>query len=136
MPAERQLDRLLAGMKPVLDAPIFVFVCLGHREVVPDGVRPLMQFEESEGRTLILARDDAERAGLAFTYPCRRITLSVQSALDAVGFIASVAAALSEAGISCNPVAGYHHDHLFVPADRAADALRVLEELGRRGDFD
>lgn len=136
MPAERQLDRLLAGMKPVLDAPTFAFVCLDRRDVLPDGVDPLMQFEENEGRTLILVRDDAERAGLAFTYPCRRITLGVHSALDAVGFIASVAAALSKAGISCNPVAGYHHDHLFVPADRAADALRVLEELGRRGDFD
>jgi hypothetical protein len=54
------------------------------------------------------------------------ITLNVFSALDAVGFLAAVTARLANAGISVNPVSGFHHDHLFVPADRAEEAMRLL----------
>jgi hypothetical protein len=57
------------------------------------------------------------------------ITLSVYSDLHAVGLTAAVAAALASEGISCNVVAALRHDHLFVPVDRADDALTVLERL-------
>jgi hypothetical protein len=40
-----------------------------------------------------------------------------------------VAGQLARAGLSCNVVAGYHHDHLFVPYDRAAEAVQVLDAL-------
>ncbi|MBG6106956.1 hypothetical protein [Frigoribacterium sp. CG_9.8] len=35
------------------------------------------------------------------------------------------------AGISCNVLAGAHHDHILVPLARTDDALRVLHELDR-----
>ena len=57
----------------------------------------------------------------------------VHSALEAVGFIARVATALADAGMGVNPVAGFYHDHLFVPEDRAEDAMTVLEGLARGG---
>ena len=43
--------------------------------------------------------------------------------------VVTVAEALARSGISCNVVAGFHHDHLFVPhadASRARDALELL----------
>jgi hypothetical protein len=55
----------------------------------------------------------------------------VHSALDAVGLTAAVSTALADAGLSCNVIAGYHHDHLLVPADRVAEALAVLSDLSR-----
>ena len=57
------------------------------------------------------------------------ITLTVQSDLNAVGLTAVVSTALAKAGISCNVIAAVHHDHLFVPVDRADDAMRVLRGL-------
>jgi hypothetical protein len=84
---------------------------------------------ESEGVSLILERSAAVRAGLAYIYPCRLITLTVHSSLDAIGFVAAVTSALATADISVNPVSAYHHDHLLVAADRAADAMAVLERL-------
>ncbi|CCA53561.1 hypothetical protein SVEN_0274 [Streptomyces venezuelae ATCC 10712] len=60
-----------------------------------------------------------------------RITLRVHSALDAVGLTAAVAGALAEAGLSCNVVAGFHHDHLFVEHARAQEALAVLDRLAK-----
>ncbi|HEY2126699.1 MAG TPA: hypothetical protein VGH77_05895, partial [Streptosporangiaceae bacterium] len=43
---------------------------------------------------------------------------------------------LARAGLSCNVIAGYHHDHLFVPHDRSAEAVTVLEALARRAAGD
>lgn len=60
------------------------------------------------------------------------ITLRIHSALDAVGLTAAVAQALAEYGLSCNVVAGFHHDHLFVPHERAAEAVALLEQLADR----
>nr|NIP18780.1 ACT domain-containing protein [Xanthomonadales bacterium]NIX13566.1 ACT domain-containing protein [Xanthomonadales bacterium] len=47
----------------------------------------------------------------------------------AVGLTARIAGALADAGISANLVAGVHHDHVFIPADRAGEALALLESM-------
>lgn len=125
MSGETDLDRLLAGMRPVLDPETYVFVTTP----APPDTPALMRFEEEEGATLILTRAAAEAAGLPHEFPCRRITLTVHSALEAVGFIARVATRLAAEGMGVNPVAGFHHDHLFVPADRAADAMAALHAM-------
>ena len=57
------------------------------------------------------------------------ITLTVHSALDAVGFLAAITARLAEAGISVNAVSAFHHDHLFVPVDRADEAMALLQNM-------
>ena len=36
---------------------------------------------------------------------------------------------LADAGIACNMLAGYHHDHLLVPVARAGDAISLLRSL-------
>ena len=72
---------------------------------------------------------EAEAAGFAETFRCAWITLTVNSALDAVGLTAAVATALTNDGIACNVVAGFHHDHLFVPTESAQAAMAALEAL-------
>jgi hypothetical protein len=54
------------------------------------------------------------------------ITLTIHSSLDAVGFLAAASAVLAEAGIPCNAVAAFHHDHLFVPRETGQRALDLL----------
>jgi hypothetical protein len=130
--AETDLTRLLAGMAPALDPERYVFVALPPGAPLPTPPTVRMMFREAEGTTLVLPAVEAEAAGLRSTFPCRMITLSIQSALDAVGFMAAVSAALASEGIGVNPVAAYHHDHLFVPADRAEDAMRALIGLQAR----
>ena len=53
----------------------------------------------------------------------------MNSALDAVGLTAAFATALADAGLSCNVIAGLHHDHVLVDVDDAGAALRVLQRL-------
>ena len=85
---------------------------------------------EPEGRTLVLPRERAASLGLAYGFVASWITLRVHSSLDAVGLTAAVATALAAEGISANVVAGYYHDHVFVPWVRASDALDALRALG------
>ncbi len=51
----------------------------------------------------------------------------------AIGFLAAVTAHLAESGIAVNAVSAFHHDHLFVPAARAEEAMRRLGEFSERG---
>jgi hypothetical protein len=126
---ERDLGALLRHMKPEMRPGTFVFCTLAPGEPVPTEIAPLLTFREQEGMTLVLPRDEAVRAKLRYAFPSRLITLTVHSALDAVGFLAAITARLAGAGISVNAVSAFHHDHLFVPVDRAGEAMAVLQDM-------
>jgi hypothetical protein len=126
---ERDLDVLLASMRPVLAEGRFVFCTAPD---VPDGLHPVVAVREPEGTTMVLERDEADRAGLAYSYVAAMITLRVHSALDAVGLTAAVATELAAHGLSCNVVAGFFHDHLFVGYDDRQTAVDLLKALAAR----
>ena len=130
MHGERNLDRLLASLEPVQRPGTFVFAVVEDAASV-GAVVPEATVREEEGLTVVLRREDADRLGIAYEHVAAWITLRVHSALDAVGLTAAVSTALADAGLSCNVIAGYHHDHLLVPADRAQDAITVLAGLSR-----
>ncbi len=129
MSGETNLKTLIRSMRPELDGGTFVFVTLKPADEVPPSITPKLAFREAEGLTLVVERDEAEQAGLTGIFPCRMITLSVHSSLEAVGFLAVVMTGLAAAGISVNAVSAFYHDHLFVPPERAAEALSVLQSL-------
>ncbi|MCD0449790.1 ACT domain-containing protein [Actinocorallia sp. API 0066] len=130
MSGETDLGKLLRGMRPTLNPGRYVFVSVPSGGALP-GVAPVVTVAEEEGLTLVLRREEADAAGLAYGYTAAWLTLRVFSALEAVGLTAAVARALADAGLSCNVVAGFHHDHLFVPYDDADRAVAVLEGLAR-----
>jgi hypothetical protein len=129
MAGETDLGILLRSMRPLLRDGEYAFCTVDGDRVEVQQTRPLGWFCEAEGTTLILERDRAEALGLEHSAAMRCITLTVHSSLEAVGFLAAVSAALAAAGISVNAVSAFYHDHLFVPADRADESLRVLDEL-------
>lgn len=129
MPGETNLQKLLGSMSPELLPGIFVFATLLPGTPQPADVHPVMTFREREGVTLILLEDEATAVGLAFSFPSRMITLNVHSSLDAVGFLAAITSRLAAAGMGVNPASAYFHDHLFVPADRADEAVAILQAL-------
>lgn len=116
-------------MRPRLDGRTFVFVTMQRGGKTLEGVAPIMTFAEREGTTFIVTQDEALAAGIEGTFPCRMITLDIHSSLEAVGFLAAILPHLAAAGIGVNPVSAYHHDHLFVPSDRAEDALAILRTM-------
>ncbi|GJF34241.1 hypothetical protein KNE206_69410 [Kitasatospora sp. NE20-6] len=130
MAAERDLSALLGGLRPVLNPGRYVYCTLPAR--VPPGLRPVVTVAEAEGVTVVVPQPEADELGLRYEYVAAWITLRIHSALEAVGLTAAVATELADHGISCNVAAGFHHDHLFVPARDAERAVRVLEELSAR----
>ncbi|MCP1486506.1 hypothetical protein J3D48_002819 [Pseudomonas fluorescens] len=133
MAGETSLTTLLRSMSPQLNAGEYVFCTLPVGQL-PSGVQIIGSFREEEGLTVILERSDAEQAGFSFDYVAAWITLNVHSALEAVGLTAAFATALGKAGISCNVIAGYYHDHLFVGQADAERAMQVLRDLAANAE--
>lgn len=128
MAGETSLTTLLRSMSPQLNEGTYVFCSLSDVAQL-QGIQALGSFQEAEGLTVILARQQAEQLHLPYSYAAAWLTLHVHSALEAVGLTAAVASALAQAGISCNVIAGYYHDHLFVAHADGPRALAMLQQL-------
>ena len=122
---------LLASMRPELHAGAWAW-CALPPGTSADGVDAIATMREAEGVTLVVAEAQAIARGWPVTFRSAWITLAVHSDLAAVGLTAAFARALADAGVACNVVAGIHHDHLFVPHERAVDAMAALRALQAR----
>jgi hypothetical protein len=131
MADRRELGRLLAGLRPTLHPEPYVYA-LGP---APAGTLVFATVAEDEGQTLVLTRSEAAAAGLRPEWTAARITLQVDSQLTDVELTATVSSRLAAHGISCNVVAGFFHDHLFVPQERCGEALELLQQLVREASF-
>ncbi|ESY11217.1 ACT domain-containing protein [Mesorhizobium sp. C386A] len=131
MAGETDLKKLLAAMTPELLPDVYVFATLTPGISRQAGLDPVMVFREREGVTLIVTEDAARAAGLTASFRCRMITLNVHSSLEAVGFLVAITARLAAAGMGVNPVSAFYHDHLFVPAERAEEAMELLRQLAK-----
>lgn len=124
----RDREAMIAAMEPRLDTQRWRFVL-----VSPDTAPQLLgaaigTFREDEGVTAIVPSELADELGIEGP-DFARITLMVHSDLEGVGLTAAVSGTLADAGIACNMVAAFHHDHAFVPAARGDEALAALQEL-------
>jgi hypothetical protein len=125
------LTKLLQELHPIRNEGEYVF-CLVNSLSNAAELNPLCIFQEKEEVTVILPKKRADENFLLYSVICVWITLNVHSSLEAVGLTAAVAKALTEANISCNVVAAYYHDHLFVPVKDAERAMDVLKRLSNR----
>ncbi|MEH6650664.1 MAG: ACT domain-containing protein [Motiliproteus sp.] len=132
MAGETGLSKLLASMSPTLLEEEYVF-CSIENAAYGDfkELRPIATFSESEGLTLVVPKALADSNALSYESVFRGITLTVHSSLDAVGLTAAVSTKLSEHGISANVIAAYYHDHIFVQAECAEQAMAALGEFAR-----
>lgn len=130
MSGEISLKRLLTNMSPGLRDDYYVF-CTIKDAVYGDfaEMKPFATVCEAEGLTLVLVKQVADQAGFEYESTFRCITLDVHSSLEAVGLTAAVSGALTEHQISANIIAGFFHDHIFVPSESANNALSLLLKL-------
>lgn len=129
--------KMIANMTPVLQPGTFVFCSMIHNQDANAAMTlARATFVEDEGLSLILPKAEADRLGLPYETSMKQITLMVFSSVEGVGLTAAVAKALSKKQIPANIVAATQHDHVFVPAkfaDEAMAALRALQEKARTG---
>ena len=122
------LTQLLATLMPKRTEGVYIYTTVPAEQEIRD-IPVVGLFQESEGVTLIVSEAFAQTNALPILFRAAWITLTVQSDLAAVGLTAAVSAVLADAGIACNVVAAAYHDHLFVPLERADDALHCLQML-------
>ena len=128
MAGEKNLSIILASIKPELHEGEYVFCTVPSLDGLP--IHQLVAlFMEKEGITVIMTVTLANRLQLQYTFVAAWITLTIHSSLEAVGLTAAFSKVLSDANISCNVVAAYYHDHIFIPVKDAARAMDLLHAL-------
>jgi len=131
MAGETNLNTLIKGMTPKLNSGDYVFCTVNDVSKINRN-DTICEFKEAEGTTIIMNRLKADALKLKYDYVASWITLTVHSSLDAVGLTALFSTELAKNDISCNVIAGYYHDHIFVnkkDADKAIDVLKNLSKI-------
>jgi hypothetical protein len=125
VPGETDLDKMLAALQVERRPGVFTYAAVAAP--TPELLAAAHgMVTEDEGITLILPIEAAELAGLPVDIELAWLSLTVQSSLEAVGLTAAFAATLGAHDIACNVLAGYHHDHILVPVDKAQQAIDAL----------
>ena len=124
------LKVLLKQMRPMLSSDIYVFCSFDKKlDAALLKLNPIGIFQEEEGLTVILEKQTADQEAVTYNGTYNKITLQVHSSLEAVGLTAAFSNALNDENISANVVAGYYHDHIFVPEADGLKAMAALEKL-------
>lgn len=128
MSGESNLAQLLKGMAPKLNEGEYVFVSVNDISKI-NRDDTICEFKEKEGCTIVLARTKADELQLPYEFIASWITLEIHSSLEAVGLTAAFSSQLAKHNISCNVIAGYYHDHIFVDRKDASMAMKSLIEF-------
>lgn len=128
MSGEKDLQKLLKNMKPEHNSGDYVFCKIEKVENINLNEIEML-FKEKEAFTLILKKENAKKLNLEYSVVMSWITLSVHSSLEAIGLTAAFSNALSEHEISCNVVAAYYHDHIFIDKKDTVKAMEILSSF-------
>ena len=126
MAGETDLTTLLQSMTPELNEGDYVFCTTNENIDLKDII---CSFREKEGLTIIIKQELADKLNLHYSFIASWITLTIHSSLEAVGLTAAFSKALADENISCNVVAAFYHDHIFVAKKDADKAMNILYRL-------
>ena len=124
---EKNLKILLKNMNPVLEDKEYLYLTFSEEDFKKINIQEVkFFFREKEWITVILEKNNLYKNNDKIW---SLITLQVHSSLDAIWFTAAFSEILKNNNISCNVVAGYFHDHIFVDKNDWENAVRILKNV-------
>lgn len=130
MSGEQNLKKIIKAMTPKLNGGEYVFVSVKDVSKINRNIT-ICEFKEKEGITVILEKNKADELNYSYDFIASWITLQIHSSLDSVGLTAVFSTELAKNNISCNVIAGYYHDHIFVDKNKSDKAIEILKELSK-----
>ncbi len=131
MEGEKDLSTLLKSMQPRYNPGDYVFCAVDDLKPIDFG-NIVLFFKEQEANTIVVKKEHADSLKLQYSFTAAWITLTVHSSLEAVGLTAAFSTALADQGISCNVVAAFYHDHIFVDKKDAARTIEILNNFSEK----
>ena len=126
MNSARSLDQCLASMRVTRHGD-YAFCTFTQ---LPAAATPFAVINEDEFATAVVPVEQAKLfSGMKEPAPFTRITIEVATSLVAGDLTTAVTQQLTARSIPVNLIAGFHQDHIFVPAERAVEAITTLEEI-------
>lgn len=128
MKAKADIRSLLKNLSPRVNAGEYVFCSISTNYKLKN-IEVVASILESDSRTIVIRKEDAEEVKLHYDTSMSWITLDVVSSLEAIGLTSTISKKIADHKISCNIIAGYYHDHIFVPYSDHAKAIQLLKSL-------
>lgn len=128
--ARHKLKDILENLDPKILQSEFIFMSSnGDLIELIKALDPIGFFKEKEGNTLVISKELADKFNVEYDSVFSCISLGVNSSLDSFGLISTISRELTKNEISSNVFSGFYHDHIFVQADKAYKALKVIESI-------
>ena len=132
MAGVKDLRKLMTSLSPHLIDGDFVFCTIQDAKYGDFAeLLPMASYCEDAALTLLVTKENADKAGFTYESIFKCLTLKVHSSREEVGLTAAISNKLAERGISANVIAAYYHDHIFVQAEKVDAALSALNEFTR-----
>ena len=123
----------LRKLQPILQDVFFVFCTMKNAKYGDyRNLQPMASFMEQEGLTLVIPKTQADQHNIPYEEVFKCISLHLFSSLTDVGLTAAISSKLAAHNISANIIAGFYHDHVFVPQKDAKKAYDLLSSEGER----
>lgn len=130
MNGEKNLRKLIKEMTPVLNKGEYVFVSVPSLDLI-SRTETVFELKEKEGVTVVLKKSKADELNLSYYFVASWITLEIHSSLEAVGLTAAFSNELTKNDISCNVIAGFYHDHIFVDKNDGDKTIKILTRFSK-----
>ena len=130
MAGETNLEKLLKSLNPVHVKGDYVYCSVVNLDHI--SIEEVMSScKEAEGISIVVKKEYADKMNLPYSSVLAWITLTVHSSIDAIGMTAAFSKVLAENNISCNVVAAFYHDHIFVAKGDVQKAIDLLKNLSK-----